>query len=84
MFPVQHGAQPISLGDMLYIVVESNAINILGQRKSLWYTIFPDFITINMTHSHSISWELSLTLAGETQTVKMGTRLKILPEYSEV
>lgn len=84
MFPVQYGNQPVSLGEMFHVFIESNAINILGQRRSLVGTIFPDFITYNMAHTHSISWELSLTVAGETQTVKMDTRLKILPEYSNI
>ncbi|PLN80191.1 hypothetical protein BDW42DRAFT_194624 [Aspergillus taichungensis] len=84
VFPVEHGNQPINLGEMLCPVIESNAIRILGQRKTLITPIYPDFITFNMAHTHKISWELSLSVAGETQIMTIETRLKILPEYAEV
>ncbi|PKY00242.1 hypothetical protein P168DRAFT_307579 [Aspergillus campestris IBT 28561] len=59
---------PIAIGEMLHLVLLPDYVNVMGRRN------------IFSAHSHSMSWELSLTVVGNAQTVDVSTAVELLPE----
>ena len=60
---------PVDIGRVLRLVLGHDGLMSDGKRLSLVASIEPSFVTFNTRLSHSILWQTSLSIAGETRTV---------------
>lgn len=77
-FTTGKGNEPINLGAMLQLVLRPDGLYAQGMRVAPVSGIEPDFITYNIRRSNALSWEICLSLAGETLTMKGLSGLEIL------
>ncbi|OQE34817.1 hypothetical protein PENCOP_c015G01324 [Penicillium coprophilum] len=64
---------PVDVGRLLRLVLRHDGLTSDGKRLGLLASIQPSFVTFNTRLSHSIMWQPSLSIAGETRTVSMMT-----------
>lgn len=69
----------VDIGAVLQLVLHPNGLYAGNRRLSSVPTISPSFVTYNIKHEHTLKWELSLTVAEETQEMKATVPIKILP-----
>lgn len=68
----------INVGNMFQLVLHSFGLTAGNRHLSRDLTIYPDFITYNIKHSHYLNLTISLTIAGETQMVETSSPVKII------
>ncbi|KAF7585655.1 hypothetical protein BBP40_010358 [Aspergillus hancockii] len=78
MFSTGKGNEPIDIGNMLGLTLRSDGMTAGGQHLTAGWNLYPDFVTYNIKHGHSLELEASFTVAEETLTVKMSSGLTIL------
>lgn len=78
MISTGKGNGPVDIGGLLQLVLRPSGLSARNQHLGTVPTIHPDFVTYNIKHSHSLKWEVSLTVAEETQKFQMGAPLNIL------
>ncbi|KAJ5554830.1 hypothetical protein N7461_003300 [Penicillium sp. DV-2018c] len=70
--------RPVNIGSVGQLVLGRDGLRSDGRRLSPLDTcIQPSFVTFNTRLSHSILWHVSLSIAGETRTVSMKTRVTV-------
>lgn len=75
---------PVDIGRVLRLVLRHDGLMSDGKRLSLLASIHPSFITFNTRLSHSIIWQTSLSIAGETRTVSMTTAVTVYNSASRL
>jgi hypothetical protein len=69
--------QQINIGNILQLVLRHDGLRSGGKRLSQSLSIQPSFVTFNIRLSHSLIWDMSLDIAGETKTFSTGAGLTI-------
>ncbi|KAI2703467.1 hypothetical protein CBS147333_8799 [Penicillium roqueforti] len=75
---------PVDIGRVLRLVLGQNGLMSDGKRLSLVASIQPSFVTFNTRLSHSIIWQTSLSIAGETRTVSMTAEVTVYNSASRL
>ncbi|KGO73888.1 hypothetical protein PITC_016230 [Penicillium italicum] len=75
---------PVDVGRMLRLVLRHDGLISDGRRLSPLASIQPSFVTFNTRLSHSIKWQTSLSIAGETRTVSMTTAVTVYNSASRL
>ncbi|KAI9041344.1 uncharacterized protein KD926_006920 [Aspergillus affinis] len=78
VFTTGKGNEPINIGDMLQLVLRPDGLYAQGARLAPVSGIQPDFVTYNIRRNNTLSWEISLSVAGEVLTFKGSTELQLL------
>jgi hypothetical protein len=71
-------SQPLNFGNMFQLVLNPDGLAYGGKLIQRVPPIYPDFTTYAIKHSHSVTWTVCLTVAGETQTVETIGEVKIV------
>ncbi|PLB52468.1 hypothetical protein P170DRAFT_423340 [Aspergillus steynii IBT 23096] len=77
-FTTGKGNEPVNIGEMFQLVLRTDGLYTRGARLAPVPRIQPDFVTYNIRRSNALSWEISLTVAGEDLTFKGSSELEIL------
>ncbi|KAJ5103668.1 hypothetical protein N7532_004197 [Penicillium argentinense] len=67
------GSQPIHLGNMFQINLRADGLYSGNMRLVRWpslNSIYPDFVTYSIKHTHALEYIVNLTIAGEGETIK--------------
>lgn len=75
---------PVDIGRVLRLVLRHDGLMSDGKRLSVLASIQPSFVTFNTKLSHSIIWQISLSIAGETRTVSMTTVVTVYNSASRL
>ncbi|KAJ5519387.1 hypothetical protein N7453_001809 [Penicillium expansum] len=75
---------PVDIGRVLGLVLRHDGLMSWGKRLSPLSSIQPSFVTFNIRVSHSIIWQTSLSIAGETRTVSMTTAVTVYNSTSRL
>ncbi|KAJ5500973.1 hypothetical protein N7527_012094 [Penicillium freii] len=75
---------PVDIGRVLRLVLRHDGLMSDGKRLSVLASIQPSFVTFNTRLSHSIIWQTSLSIAGETRTVSMTTVVTVYNSASRL
>ncbi|KAJ5201101.1 hypothetical protein N7449_005904 [Penicillium cf. viridicatum] len=75
---------PVDIGSVFRLVLRHDGLMSDGKRLSLLASIRPSFVTFNTRLSHSIIWQTSLSIAGETRTVSMTTVVTVYNSASRL
>ncbi|KAB8239132.1 uncharacterized protein BDW43DRAFT_73336 [Aspergillus alliaceus] len=70
--------EPVDVGNMLGLVLHPNGATVGGRLVTTGMGIYPDFVTYNIHHCNVLDLEMSLTVAGKTHGVKVGSEVRIL------
>lgn len=81
MIPCAEGEKnTVNIGSMLQLVLHSNRLSSGGRFLPTLFSIAADYTTYNIRHRNTtLEWELNLTIAEETISVKAKLPVKILP-----
>lgn len=74
-------SETVDLGRMFEICLCTDGLHKTGPRlriKPKYTFVHPDLVSYLIKHTHSISWEISFSVAGETQRVRSQAPLKVL------
>lgn len=74
----------VDIGRMLRLVLRHDGLMSDGKCLSVLASIQPSFVTFNTRLSHSIIWQASLSIAGETRTVSMTTVVTVYNSASRL
>lgn len=74
----------VDIGRMLRLVLRHDGLTSDGKRLGVLTSIQPSFVTFNTRLSHSIMWQTSLSIAGETRTVSMTTVVTVYNSASRL
>ncbi|KAJ5999396.1 hypothetical protein N7451_007206 [Penicillium sp. IBT 35674x] len=73
-------SEPIDLGNLFQLVLRRDGLHTNGKRCS-WTPIrplYPDCCTFVLKHTHQFEYRVNLTIAGETQEVKVFVPVRII------
>lgn len=63
------GNEPIDLGSIFQLFLHPNGLTSGKKRYLSRASVYPTFTSWNIRHTHTLEWKVSLTIAGEFQTV---------------
>ncbi|KXG50525.1 uncharacterized protein PGRI_070160 [Penicillium griseofulvum] len=75
---------PVDIGRVLRLVLRNDGLMSDGRCLSRLASIQPSFVTFNTRLSHSIIWQISVSIAGETRTVSMETAVTVYNSASRL
>ncbi|RAO66592.1 uncharacterized protein BHQ10_002604 [Talaromyces amestolkiae] len=79
VFQSTEGSQKVDIGAMFQLILHPSALCLGNRQLTVGPSIYPDFVTYNIKHLHSLMIELSFTVALETKVHKMDVPVRILP-----
>ncbi|KAJ5238443.1 hypothetical protein N7468_003062 [Penicillium chermesinum] len=76
-------SEPLHLGNQLQLILTSHGLQCGSQRTRQTpgphpSFIYPDIITHNIRHTHTMDWRIDVKIAGETETERFSTRVHII------
>ncbi|KAJ5812273.1 hypothetical protein N7474_008574 [Penicillium riverlandense] len=73
-------SQPINFGHMFQLVLHPHGLTYGKELIQRVPTIYPDFTTYAVKHSHMVTWAVCLSVAGEMQTVETIAEIKLVAD----
>lgn len=78
-------SETLDLGSLLGLCLRSDGLHKGNPpMRSRPRIVYPDFVSYLMKHSNRLSWEVSLSLAGESEKVSSSLPFKVMSEYSRL
>ncbi|CAG8264600.1 unnamed protein product [Penicillium salamii] len=85
----QHAS--LNLGELFQLAFHKEGLSYRVWRPShasrpycVFAPIYPDFVTYNIKHTHGIDWQVSVTIAGETQVLRKSVPIKVIQSTPEI
>ena len=77
---IEKGSGSIDLGNAIQLVLHSNGLSAGKRDLCSWVatTIYPDFDSYSIRHTHSLELKIRMSVAGESHTFKARTPLKVI------
>ncbi|KAF9895249.1 hypothetical protein FE257_000151 [Aspergillus nanangensis] len=72
------GNEPIHIGEVFRLGLHAGGLTSGDRYLSRVSGIYPDFVTHNIKHVHMQEWQVSLTIAGETQKHEFSAALALI------
>lgn len=73
----EKGEKKVNIGETFQLVFRSNGMA-SGSRFLNAVAPIPDFTTYSIQHTNAVEWKVSYSVAGETETVKASSTLKVI------
>lgn len=84
VIPSSFGEEAIDLGALLDLRLDSRVPHAMGRRLSPFESpLEPTFTTYNIKHSHTLKWEVTISVAGETTSESREYPITILAPSEE-